>query len=315
MKFLIRFILSIIIAFSGISTVHAVPVIEPGDTLQIYIVDQSGADLLAGTFSQPSGELSRNTHELRVSNMGRIYIPFVGTLKVANKTEEQLENELRRLVGAQMKLRELSVLLVSPKFDRIFVTGEVRNPGMIMTDIARSEERRLLNVLAKAGGLSELADRSQITILSKSGVRKTINMLEMVKTLSVSQNAELADGDTVFVPQAIGRVFVIGEVTLPTGYPYIEGASIADYVAMAGGLRDTADGGNLGLFTRDSSGNPQLTTGIRNDYSTGVNTTAKIKAGDIIFVPRHFFANWRDLGSVLGITRDALYIQDLLKKP
>jgi polysaccharide export outer membrane protein len=86
----------------------------------------------------------------------------------------------------------------------IFVFGEVRNPGALQ--VKMSKKTTLLQAIAQAGGPTEGAARSGITIKRKD--RKTgkeikikVNMKDIIK--GKRPDIELREGDVVFVPESI----------------------------------------------------------------------------------------------------------------
>jgi hypothetical protein len=58
----------------------------------------------------------------------------------------------------------------------------------------------------------------------------------------------LSDGDVLFVPQAVQRLTVLGEVARPGVYPVERGATLMDVMAAAGGPTEKADMGAVRVY-------------------------------------------------------------------
>jgi polysaccharide biosynthesis/export protein len=85
----------------------------------------------------------------------------------------------------------------------IFVFGEVRNPGALQ--VKTSKKLTLLQAIAQAGGPTENAAKSRVTIKRKD--RRTgrenrivVNMNDLIK--GRKPDIELLEGDVVFVPES-----------------------------------------------------------------------------------------------------------------
>jgi polysaccharide export outer membrane protein len=86
----------------------------------------------------------------------------------------------------------------------IFVFGEVRNPGALQ--VKMSKKTTLLQAIAQAGGPTEGAARSRITIKRKDKktgkeIKIKVNMKDIIK--GKRPDIELKEGDVVFVPESI----------------------------------------------------------------------------------------------------------------
>jgi polysaccharide export outer membrane protein len=86
----------------------------------------------------------------------------------------------------------------------VFVFGEVRNPGALQ--VKMSKKVTLLQAIAQAGGTTEGALRSGITIKRKDKktgkeIKMKVNLKDIIK--GKKPDIELQEGDVVFVPESI----------------------------------------------------------------------------------------------------------------
>lgn len=283
--------------------------IDNGDILQVYITDRNGSDLLVGTFTG-TPTTGTDPHQFRVSNEGRIHLPNIGTLKVAGYKPTEVENKIKRNIGRYIKLKDVAVLNVTPKFNRIYVLGEVTMAGMYKVDANKPHESRLMNVINMAGGFTERSNQKSITIIKPDGSQTEVNLYNMLKNKSTSENIKLQDKDTVMVSQSFSRVYVLGEINRPGGYAYIEGATFEDYIAEAGGAKTSAAFDNIGIIQKDNGKNKIYKVSLSDNIIYRGEKKIQIKPGNVIYLPRSIFADWKDIATVLGMARDTLYIYD-----
>ncbi len=105
----------------------------------------------------------------------------------------------------------------------ILVLGAVKNPGTYI----QTEELTILDVIALAGGLTVNADENDIRV-NRDG------------TIFESSFSELDDkkvqlGDVIIVAEK-KQVVIAGKVVRPGAYQIKDGMSVADVIALAGGL-------------------------------------------------------------------------------
>ena len=67
----------------------------------------------------------------------------------------------------------------------------------------------------------------------------------VVSTDNGRANVRMEPGDQIVIPQQTDLVLISGEVTLPQTVAYTPGATVADYVARAGGYGERADAGKV----------------------------------------------------------------------
>jgi polysaccharide export outer membrane protein len=93
----------------------------------------------------------------RISNSGKIHVPYIGIVPVANMTVAQIENEIAKQLRDRQLVKEPWVRVQVTEYNAqpVFVVGEVTAPGQFVI----IGDMRLLDVIAKAGGLSPTAGK------------------------------------------------------------------------------------------------------------------------------------------------------------
>src|SRR5690606_35540605 len=107
----------------------------------------------------------------QVDSRGMISLPLIGELQAAGKTVRQVEGEIRDKYAARyLQSPQVSVFVKESFGQRVTVDCEVRKAGIYPTSATTS----LIDVLAEAGGLSDIADASKIYVFRDFGDERLV---------------------------------------------------------------------------------------------------------------------------------------------
>jgi len=290
-------------------SINAVPskdyALGPGDVLEIRAWNDINSDMLIVN-PIPPGITTAYTdpHLVTVSRDGRVYIPMVGSINVTGMPIDKLEEMLAKALAKFTSKPQVSVMVKTPKGIKVNIAGEVANPGLYEVPDGNPIERTVLNYIKLSGGTTSYAGLEDVSIVKKSGKNISVNLRKLIVDKDVSQNATLDDGDSILVPQATNQVYVVGQVIKPGPQKYISGATVSDYVGLAGGLTKFAASDNVGII-RGGGDKPNVIKVNLGEYVNWDSNKAQVLPGDIVFVPQSWFANWADIGAMVVIIRDA----------
>jgi polysaccharide export outer membrane protein len=93
----------------------------------------------------------------------------------------------------------VTVVVVEANSFKVFVTGQVRNPGVYRL----RTETTLLQIITMAGDFTDEANPRKIVIIRREhgkDKRLEINYREIIDGVNSEANVVLRPGDTVFVP-------------------------------------------------------------------------------------------------------------------
>jgi len=140
------------------------------------------------------------TGDVTVRPDGRITLPLIGDMTALNLTPEALKAQIVKASGKLM-LDEPSVTVVVRTINsrKVFITGEVRTPGAYPL----TGPLTVLQVISLAGGLTEYADKKNITIARiENGQPRSykFNYADVSKGKNLAQNIVLKPGDQILVP-------------------------------------------------------------------------------------------------------------------
>lgn len=129
---------------------------------------------------------------------GNISLPLVSEVAVAGLTPPQIQQLIAGKLKAILTNPQVTVTVVEVRSKMVYITGEVVKPGAYPV----ATPLNVLQLIARAGGLSQWANRKNIYVL-RGGDKKNrlhFNYKEVVQGKKTEQNIFLQPGDTVVVP-------------------------------------------------------------------------------------------------------------------
>jgi polysaccharide biosynthesis/export protein len=161
-----------------------------------------GKDYLIGAGDVLSLEVWKDpnlTRLLVVMSDGKVNIPLIGEVTVANRTITDVKKELEERLSRFVPDPVLTLEVEQCNSLFIYVLGRVNNPGRS----ALVSTVNVLQALAIHGGLNPFARRNQIKIFrSENGKQRIIpfHYDEVTMEERVEENIDLMRGDVIFVP-------------------------------------------------------------------------------------------------------------------
>src|SRR4030042_639482 len=139
--------------------------------------------------------------------------PFIGDIKVAGLTVEEVRRIINEKYRAFVRNLEVTVVIERVVNPTIFVSGEVNGPG----DLTITGPMYLSQVISRAKGLTPTADGKHVLVIRRVGVSKpAVFYADLDAVLikgDISKDILLAEDDMVYVPRASRhRFFICGEV-------------------------------------------------------------------------------------------------------
>jgi polysaccharide export outer membrane protein len=176
-------------------------VVEPSDSKapDDYIIG-SGDSLSVFVYRNP--DLSEPAVAVRPD--GRISTPLIEDIEAAGKTPTKLAREIEERLAKYVQDPNVTVIVrgfIGPANRQVRVIGEAADP----IAIPYRDHLTLLDVMIATKGLTKYAagNRALIVRTDPDGKQQTIKVRlnDLVKYGDVSQNIEMAPGDTLIIPQ------------------------------------------------------------------------------------------------------------------
>lgn len=198
------------------------------------------ADYIVGPDDQLEVQLYGNqnrTLELTVSRDGRINFPELGPISVSGQRFTNVKSDIEARVERQMIGVRASVSMGDTRSIRVFVLGEAQRPGSYTI----SGLGTVTSALYAAGGIKPIGSLRRIALKRHGALVRELDLYDLLIHGNTTDDARLLPGDVVFIPAVGPTVSVDGEVRRPAIYETKGEASVADLVALAGGLTPEAD--------------------------------------------------------------------------
>lgn len=232
-------------------------IVGPGDELQI----------------QTWGQIDTNFRGV-VDRTGSIYLPSVGSLRVAGLRYDQLEDYLRSQIRPVYKNFQLSVSLGKLRSIRVLVVGQVRRPGTYTI----SSLSTIVNALFAAGGPSKRGSMRNIQLRRQGKLFGSLDLYDLIAAGDQSKDISLLPGDVIYVPPVGHLVALTGDISIPAIYELKEHTTLMDAVGYAGGMTDTTDGDRILLERIDNHHARKVESIPLNDSGT----SRELHGGDVL---------------------------------
>jgi len=137
------------------------------------------------------------TRTVPVRADGKISLPLIDEVEAAGLTPLQLKERLTQRLKEFVDTPHVSVVVQEINSFKVFVTGEVRTPGVYRL----RSETSLIQIIPMAGGFTEWANQKKIVVIRKEGGRESrilVNYKDI--TEGRASNLILKRDDTVIVP-------------------------------------------------------------------------------------------------------------------
>lgn len=207
--------------FAPVDRVPVTPeyLIGPGDELLIRLWGQVTLD---GHFT--------------VDRSGNVYLPQVGTVRVAGIPFAKLTDYLRAQIGRTFRNFDINVNIGQLRSIQVFVVGEAKRPGSYTV----SSLSTLVNALFASGGPSPAGSLRNIQVKRNGESITTFDMYDLLLKGDKSKDIQLVSGDVIYIPPAGAMVAVAGSVDVPALYELKNETTISDLLHLSGGLSTLA---------------------------------------------------------------------------
>lgn len=172
-----------------------------------------------------------------VDRSGAIYIPRVGSVKVAGVKYRDLQGYLKKAVSKIFNNFELTASISQTRAVQIYVVGHTVRPGTYTLNAMST----LLNALFTSGGPDASGSMRNIQLKRGAETVTTFDLYDMLVKGDKSRDITLHDGDVIYIPEVGPLVALTGNVKTPGIFELNGPSSLADVVGWAGGFDSAAE--------------------------------------------------------------------------
>jgi polysaccharide export outer membrane protein len=262
--------------------------IGPGDMLHLKVLEAPELEQAA-----------------RVSDAGTLTLILGGKVPVAGLTPAEAAVAIERALveGHYVLTPHVSVTTEQTATQNVTILGQVRTPGSYPI----TTPRPILDVLALAGGLNDLAQR-RVTIQRHASKERVDYVLSNSANAALDANVPVYPGDTVLVPKA-DVVYVLGDVNRPGGIAIVTNdskLSALQALSLAGGTPPNAVPSHARLIRKQADGSHVEQPLQLSAMQKGKEPDIPLQSDDIIYVPFSYARNMAvGAGSLVGATSSA----------
>lgn len=166
---------------------------------------------------------------------GYVFFPGIGGIHADGLTMTEFRKRLGDEVGRVFKNVKVYCYLQRPRVFRVFVTGEVANPGAV--DV--SAVQRVSDAIELAGSIKGLGSNRRVRLERGQGTVH-VDILGFVLSGDFSDNPFLSNGDRIHVPVATMHATIRGRVNRSASYEILDGETVADLIELGGGFKGEA---------------------------------------------------------------------------
>jgi len=269
--------------FAPLDMVPVTPdyVIGPGDELLIQVW----------------GQVTLNSR-FTVDRAGNIYVPRVGTMRVAGLPFGQLQDYLKGQMGKVFRNFDLNVNMGQLRSIQVFVVGQARRPG----NYTISSLSTLINALFVTGGPTPEGSMRHIELKRAGKVIADYDLYNLLQHGDKSGDVQLLPGDVIYIPPVGPQVAVAGSVNTPAIYE-LKSASqstVGDVLALAAGLTNVASE-QMARLERVEEGHMRSMAQVSLDAA---GRSTPLRDGDIL-----------ELGAVVNRYKDAVTLRGNVANP
>ncbi|MGQ9798815.1 MAG: SLBB domain-containing protein, partial [Ignavibacterium sp.] len=193
--------------------------------------------------------LDEKNFSVSIDPEGFLYIPRIGVLDLRNKTLSETKSIIKEKLLKNFKDVDIHISLQNHRKIKVALIGNVRSPSTYVL----SSSSRLLDLFVLSSGVNENSDIRNITVISKDGNQKKIDLLKFLRLGDYSQNPYLNDGDVIQIEKSEKVISLYGQIKYVGNYEFKEGETIDEILKIAGGLLFKARKDSIELirFTED----------------------------------------------------------------
>ncbi len=234
-------------------------------------------------------ELNR---QYRVSEEGKIGLPYLGEISVEGLTRAELEKSLTQVLKEKyLENPQVTVTIVEFQSRRVFLIGAVTTPG----PYELMGRLTLLKLISQAGGLTPEAGDQIIVMRQLPDGQKTslkISVDNLILNGDASLDIPLQADDIVSIPvDKIVQIYVTGQVREP-GALSVRSSNIPTLlraIAQAGGFTERAAKGGVIIKRIDEKGKETRIKVDVGDIMKGKKSDIPLQENDVVIVPEKFF--------------------------
>ena len=214
-----------------------------------------------------------------IDRNGLISIPTIGSVALAGVRAGDAESVIRNAVARLYKGVTINVNFGRLRSITVYVVGQASRPGTYNV----SSLSTLVTALFASGGPNANGSMRHVQIKRGGKVAAELDLYSFIGKGDKSTDMKLLDGDTIFIPTAVGHVALVGKVNTPAIYELKTASdTIESLLDYAGGMPVMADARRAFLERIDAAKNQPRS--VEQFALNGEGLKRTLKDGDVLNV-------------------------------
>lgn len=259
-------------------------IIRPGDSVNVTIWDSAENSLLMAP-----GQRSVDLSALRVSENGMIFIPYVGKVRVGDRSPDSARQSLQRQLEGIAPGAQVQLTMLEGRTNSVDMVSGVAKPGNIkMPD----QDFSVLAAISSAGGVSASLTNPRVKLVRGHKTYRTSlsRLLDNPKL-----DTRLRGGDQIIVEKDDRYFLSLGATGSENQFPFNrDKVSALDALSLIGGVDDNRANPKGVLILREYPASA-LDAGQHGPRQQRVVFTIDLTTSDGLFSARNFYVNSGDL--------------------
>ncbi|MBD8872840.1 polysaccharide biosynthesis/export family protein [Rhodanobacter sp. DHB23] len=263
--------------------------IGAGDTLYITVWDHPELTSPAG----PQQQTAANGRLVRSD--GTLFYPYVGQLKVAGMTIEELRKAIGDKLATYVEKPQVDVNVIGYDSQHVMVNGAFEKTLPLPITAVPLTLAQAIGAATVSPGQANISD----LMLTRDGHVYHLDLDQLDPGNSLAENIYLKDGDRLYLPYNDRQeAYVLGEINRPMAIPFKTASlTLTQALGRAGGLNQTTAKGKAVYVIR---GAKDIETTPATVYELNADSPAafaladhfKVKPGDVVFVGAAGVTRW-----------------------
>ncbi|UTH46260.1 polysaccharide biosynthesis/export family protein [Loktanella salsilacus] len=231
--------------------------IAPGDVLNISIWDAEANSLLIAP-----GARVANLHDVEVGSDGRIFLPFVGNMKVSGMSTSTARTQIQEMLLNTVPSAQVQVSVAPGRANTATLVSGVRTPGIFPL---ADRNVSMLSLIGAGGGVSETMQNPQVRLFR--GAHAYGIGLDLLFT-DPALDTVVQGGDRIVITEDDRYFLSLGAAAKEAIHPFPKAEVTAlDAMSIVGGVSDARANPQAILILREYPTNAvrPVTAGVQKD--------------------------------------------------
>lgn len=253
------------------------------------------------------GEPTLQKIQLQVTPDGNIDVAYIGNIKVAGMTTQDLSDAIKEKLKAAEILVDpkVQVTVISVHKLQVRVLGQVQRPGLVEV----KDGDTVIEAIAQAGSyIPDVSDLEGATITRRDSEKsEPLNLKALFQKGDLSQNLVLKTGDIIYIPEDTkNKFYVMGEVIRPGQYQLRDNTTILGAIMLAGSSTPRASMKSTVLIRNGQRVPVDMAKLIGK---ADVTQNVPLEPGDVVYVPETHKPDWGKIGQILNAITSLSFVR------